>query len=80
MNSFKFRCFKYMTKVVFHPIEYSGAAEPQFRCGVSHLSGTTEPPFSKLGYSLNFLSNPYTSRMEISLDGSMLSILILYAS
>ena len=24
--------------------EYFGAAEPQFRCGVSHLSGTTEPP------------------------------------
>lgn len=23
--------------------EYSYAAEPQFRCGVSHLSGTTEP-------------------------------------
>ena len=25
---------------------YTGAAEPQFRCGVSHLSGTTEPPFN----------------------------------
>lgn len=33
-----------------------------------------------VSYSLSFLSNPYTSRIEMSLDGSMLSILILYAS
>ena len=25
-------------------IEYYGAAEPPVRCGVSHLSGLTEPP------------------------------------
>ena len=24
--------------------EYYGAAEPPVRCGVSHLSGLTEPP------------------------------------
>ncbi|MCX7746012.1 MAG: hypothetical protein N2645_03830 [Clostridia bacterium] len=35
-----------MTSLMFGNayIEYFGAAEPQFRCGVSHLSGTTEPP------------------------------------
>ena len=26
------------------PTEYYGAAEPPVRCGVSHLSGPTEPP------------------------------------
>ena len=26
------------------PNEYYGAAEPPVRCGVSHLSGLTEPP------------------------------------
>ena len=25
--------------IVFDSVEYSGAAEPPFRCGVSHLSG-----------------------------------------
>lgn len=25
-------------------IDYYGAAEPPVRCGVSHLSGPTEPP------------------------------------
>ena len=25
-------------------VEYYGAAEPPVRCGVSHLSGLTEPP------------------------------------
>ena len=27
-----------------YAIEYYGAAEPPVRCGVSHLSGLTEPP------------------------------------
>ncbi|SFF92471.1 hypothetical protein SAMN05660649_00018 [Desulfotomaculum arcticum] len=56
----------------------SCAAKPQFRCGVSRLCGTTGPP--PFSYSLSILSKPYTSRIEMSLDGSMLSILILYAS
>ncbi|MBV1759477.1 MAG: TerB family tellurite resistance protein, partial [Dethiosulfatibacter sp.] len=27
---------------------YSCAGEPQFRCGMSHMSGTTEPPITRL--------------------------------
>ena len=29
---------------VFINYDYYGAAEPPVRCGVSHLSGPTEPP------------------------------------
>ena len=28
-----------------HLYEYYGAAEPPVRCGGSHLSGLTEPPY-----------------------------------
>ena len=58
--------------------EYYGAAEPPVRCGESHLSGLTEPPVDS--YSAWAGSRPYTSLMERSLDGSMLSMLILYES
>ena len=30
--------------VLYYISEYYGAAEPPVRCGVSHLSGLTEPP------------------------------------
>lgn len=30
--------------VMEHLAEYYGAAEPPVRCGVSHMSGLTEPP------------------------------------
>ena len=59
-------------------IEYYGAAEPPVRCGESHLSGLTEPPIDS--YSAWAGSRPYTSLMERSFDGSMLSMLILYES
>ena len=58
--------------------EYYGAAEPLVRCGESHLSGLTEPPIDS--YSAWTGLRPYTSRMERSFDGSMLSMLILYES
>lgn len=58
--------------------EYYGAAEPPVRRGVSHLSGLTEPPI--YSYSACAGSKPYTSLMERSFDGSMLSMLILYES
>jgi hypothetical protein len=44
----------------------------------SRSSGEEETACPELGnrsnYSLNDLSNPYTSRMDVSFDGSMLSI------
>lgn len=30
--------------IILGTVEYYGAAEPPVRCGVSHLSGLTEPP------------------------------------
>ena len=54
--------------------EYYGAAEPPVR-----TNGAT--PFSVvISYFAIAGSNPYTSRIERSLDGSMLSISILYES
>lgn len=35
---------KYRTGMGISQDEYYGAAEPPVRCGVSHLSGPTEPP------------------------------------
>ena len=33
--------------------EYYGAAEPPVRCGVSHLSGLTEPPVYSYSANVN---------------------------
>ena len=55
--------------------EYSCAAEPPVRCGESHHSGLGEPPF--VTYLACLGSNPYTSRMDLSFEGSMHSMFIL---
>ena len=34
----------YLGELAVKQFEYYGAAEPPVRCGVSHLSGLTEPP------------------------------------
>ena len=60
---------------------YSCAAEPPVQYRLSHLSRRSEPLIKHTicmmrVYSRNALSNPYTSRMEISCSASMLVMLI----
>lgn len=60
---------------------YSCAAEPPVQYRLSHLSRRSEPLIKHTIcmmriYSRNALSNPYTSRMEISCSASMLVMLM----
>ena len=60
---------------------YSCAAEPPVQYRLSHLSRRSEPLIKHTicmmrVYSRNALSNPYTSRMEISCSASMLVMLM----
>ena len=60
---------------------YSCAAEPPVQYRLSHLSRRSEPLIKHTIcmmriYSRNALSNPYTSRMEISCSASILVMLI----
>ena len=62
-------------------VGYSCAAEPPVQYRLSHLSRRSEPLIKHTIcmmriYSRNALSNPYTSRMEISCSASMLVMLM----
>ena len=66
---------------VYHKAGYSCAAEPPVQYRLSHLSRRSAPLIKHTicmmrVYSRNALSNPYTSRMEISCSASMLVMLM----
>ncbi len=66
---------------LLNELGYSCAAEPPVQYRLSHLSRRSEPLIKHTicmmrVYSRNALSNPYTSRMEISCSASMLVMLM----
>lgn len=69
------------THRTYEDFEYSCAAEPPVQYRLSHLSRRSEPLIKHTicmmrVYSRNALSNPYTSRIEMSCSASMLVMLI----
>ena len=54
--------------------EYYGALTPQVRQAGNRLSGSRKPLVRS--YSRSVLSNPYTSRIEMSCSASMLVMLM----